>query len=703
VKITFQSLAPTAPAYVQRWWNDKLYYNLADPIPVNGNVTNINEVMDAGYRISGRVTDSANPAVGLPDVFVDAQPNFSCCFYGIKTVADGGYSVVVSAATYRISFFPPAGTDFLEQWWNGRPGFGTADLVTVPSTTVDLSAINAALVHGIPVAGTVTDASTGAAVAGVGVVADRDDPPSCCLNYQALTGADGRYTMYVSAGTYRVNFQPPNTTDYVIEYWHDRPNRDQADLLSVTGPLTGIDARLERGFRISGRVTDAANANPLSSSIVTINPQGCCQAFTIVGTAADGTYSVLVRAGSYKIGFNPPYGTDFVQQFWDAKPDLGSADVLVVDSAQPNISAALAHGIRLTGRVTDAANPAAGVAGVNVTASTSPGGQFVANTATMADGTYSLFVPPGTYTLFFYPQFGSDFVSQYWNNKPDLASADPIVVTGPMNELNARLTHAVHISGRVTDEAGQPIAGVNVNIDNAGLPFTFVTGPVTDADGRYSGTVPPGSYKVYFFTGSLPYVPEWWNDKASFTEADPIDATASVGAINAVLARGVVISGHVTSTGGAPLPGAIVYIAPGDRACCVFSAGYAVQASGAYSFTVRAGSYFLGFYADGYTFQYWDKRTAPTSADLLSVNVDHPNTDAVLAPIDASSPASSVPPTDGSPPGSSAPPNDGTLPAGSPTDGTPGASGAAADDRVLAMGIAFGRSDASWSRVGLVA
>ena len=84
VKLTF--LSPDAgPAYAQRWWNDKPYYAQADPIVVNGNVTNINEALDAGFRISGRVTDATLPGVGVPNVNVTAQPNFSCCFYSAST------------------------------------------------------------------------------------------------------------------------------------------------------------------------------------------------------------------------------------------------------------------------------------------------------------------------------------------------------------------------------------------------------------------------------------------------------------------------------------------------------------------------------------------------------------------------------------------------------------------------------------------
>src|SRR5439155_9452680 len=189
VKLSFQSPDP-GPNYVQRWWNDKADFESAGQIVVAGDVANINEVLDSGYRISGRVTDAAKPTVGVPGVNVTAQPNFSCCFYGAQTHADGRYSIVVSPATYRVSFFSPPGSDFLEQWWNNKPGFSAADLLTVPSSTVDLSSINAALVHGIPVQGTVIAAVGGAAVGQVGVVATLDDPVvPCCVNYQALTAS----------------------------------------------------------------------------------------------------------------------------------------------------------------------------------------------------------------------------------------------------------------------------------------------------------------------------------------------------------------------------------------------------------------------------------------------------------------------------------------------------------------------------------
>src|SRR5690606_41562278 len=53
----------------------------------------------------------------------------------------------------------------------------------------------------------------------------------------------------------------------------------------------------------------------------------------------------------------------------------------------------------------------------------------------------------------------------------------------------------VTISGRVTDEDGEPIPGATVSI-----PGT-TTGTATDLDGKYSMTVPEGATLVYSFIG----------------------------------------------------------------------------------------------------------------------------------------------------------------------------------------------------------
>lgn len=437
VKVLFNSPDPTGPAYIERWWSDKADIGTAGALFVNRELTNVNQSLDAGYRISGRVTDAGNPGVGVPNITVGAQPNFGCCFYFTKSDADGRYTLVVNAWTYRITFFGPVGTEFLAQAWNGKMSFGTANLLTVPSTTVDLSAINAALIRGIPITGIVTDATTGSPIDRVGVVATFEDPTfPCCLSYFAATGPDGRYTLYVGPGRHSVNFQPPGP--YLFEYWNDKPDRTSANIIDVSGPTPNIDAALAKGFLISGRVTDAITGVGLGSAAVTISPITGSESFMVKLTDGAGSWSATVREGTYKIGFNGPFGTDYVLQYWSGKPDFATADMLVVNAARLNINAALARGFSVTGRVTDVSGNA--LPGANISAVTAGTLQFIASVAAGADGNYTLFLPVGDYVLSFSPPFPSDLLPEYWNDKADQASADVVHVAGPLSGMNAVLS-----------------------------------------------------------------------------------------------------------------------------------------------------------------------------------------------------------------------------------------------------------------------
>ena len=635
VKLNFQPMN-SGPAYVARWWRDQPDFGPADVIVVRGPVANIDQALDAGYLIRGRVTDAASGA-GLANVSVLAQPNFSCCFSGTQTGPDGRYSLIVNAATYRISFFPPFGSDYLEQWWNGKPGYTTADLITIPSSSIDLNAIDAALIHGIPVSGRVTAPGGIVGVGQVAVVATLDDPAvPCCANYSTQTDASGNYTIYVRAGMYRLNFQPPNTTDYVLEYWDDQPDFQSATLLDVTGPTFNIDAELETGFRISGRVTDALGGAGLQNAVVVFSSEPCCSSPGIQGTEPDGTYSFVVRPGSYKVGFFPPFGTDFVSQYWNNKPNSETADVLLVNAARPNIDAVLSHGVLLSGRVTEASDPTRGIAGVNVSVGLSTNNLWVAGAATQADGTYSVFVAPGSYVLYFDPFLSGDFVAEFWNDKPEFATADVITVTGPpIANLDASLARALSISGRVTNDAGDPIPGIIVNVDTSTEPVRFVMSAVTDADGRYSAKVPAGSYKVLFFPGAgVPYLQEWWRERTTFETADVIDlSSTSVANVDGVLTRGVLITGHVTASGsGAALDGATVYVYDAAKPCCVFVALRGTGPDGAYSMTVPPGSYWVEFVMPGYQGQFWNAKPDLATADILVGAVDHLNIDAAMMP-----------------------------------------------------------------------
>lgn len=87
---------------------------------------------------------------------------------------------------------------------------------------------------------------------------------------------------------------------------------------------------------------------------------------------------------------------------------------------------------------------------------TYPDGYYVASTRTDAAGHYIVDVPPGQHKVYFYDCFGGDRLPEWYDDKPDLASADPVSVQTGVDTpgINAALVRGGAISGTITDEAG---------------------------------------------------------------------------------------------------------------------------------------------------------------------------------------------------------------------------------------------------------
>jgi len=132
----------------------------------------------------------------------------------------------------------------------------------------------------------------------------------------------------------------------------------------------------------------------------------------------------------------------------------------------------------LTGRVTDAAG-GAGIAGAVVRAS----GPVQRSATTGSDGSYTMALSAGTYTV------------TATHGLYQGATATGVVIT--VNQTTSRSFALTRLptgtlTGRVTDQAsGQPLAGAAVT---AAGPTSAST--TTDANGRYTVTLPVGTYSV---------------------------------------------------------------------------------------------------------------------------------------------------------------------------------------------------------------
>lgn len=197
--------------------------------------------------------------------------------------------------------------------------------------------------------------------------------------------------------------------------------------------------------RILGTVTAAGNG-PLGGVVVTalkLAPTGSWAEADNAVTGPDGSYQIgKFDSGTYRIRFDDPSG-QFETEFYNDQPrvDLAQDLVLKVSGGKlENINAELGAAANFTGRVTD--SQAVGIPDATVTAYVRSGADWVEyqHVTTGADGAYDLGgLPGGIYTLGFAdPASG---VSEFWNDKAELAAADSISVTndGTMSGLDAVL------------------------------------------------------------------------------------------------------------------------------------------------------------------------------------------------------------------------------------------------------------------------
>ena len=200
-----------------------------------------------------------------------------------------------SGVSVKVGFFPASNDPVahLTEWWQDRRTFQDADVLV--TSTGDLTGIDAALERGVFIRGHVTEAETGHALPQVNVNASLIDGP-CCENFFGFTDASGDYAMAVRTNVnLKVVFFPPFGSELLQEYYDNKPDFGAANVVSVgADEVSGINAALERGVRLSGRVSDASGAG-IPDVNVNIEAENCCLFITNNATAFDGGYSVTVR------------------------------------------------------------------------------------------------------------------------------------------------------------------------------------------------------------------------------------------------------------------------------------------------------------------------------------------------------------------------------------------------------------------------
>ena len=458
--------------YLSQYYDGVATKKLAEPVAVTaGSATDsIDAELRQGGRIEGTVVDTVTKAP-LQWISVCLRGNFEGC---VSTGADGRYTIEgLAAGSYRIGFFSSFQTPgYLGQYYDGKASRDLADPVVV-SEGVATTGIDAEMDAAGGIVGKVTDA-----LSGLGA-----DPVQACA-YEAGSGdyvacdntdADGEYAIEgLATGSYKVRFSPGNELggigleqpnfNYVAQYYDGAGSRATAAAVAVTAgeTLSDINAAMEEGGQIEGRVIDAVTKAPTSYTSACAYDPDEGEYSHCGSTDPDGYYRIKgLASGSYKVLFRSSGGFEgdlvrYLPQFYDAQPSEAAATAVAVTapSAHTGVDAELHAVGAITGRVT-AASDGVPLAFVFACALEPDGDEEpLSCDETNGNGEYGIAgLETGAYKVSFeainYDEEGleeagseEEFATQYYDSKASRANAKPVAVTagGPaVTSIDARM------------------------------------------------------------------------------------------------------------------------------------------------------------------------------------------------------------------------------------------------------------------------
>ncbi len=444
----------------------------------------VNFALKRGGTVSGTVITSG----GIRPGFTVAAYNLSGTRRGTTlTGAGGAYSMVLPPGTYKMVTYDDAGA-FAPAFYRDRQTFTDADVLTVTAAQT-VSNIDFFVQLGARLAGAVTDAASGGAVPGAVVLAYNASGFQITF---AIAGPDGRFVMTVPPGSYRFV-----AVDPAYKLAAGYPNGASSFEGSPEFVLAGgqnrndLNFRLEPGGRVTGTVIDAKTGAGLRNiTVAAYNGDGSLRTF--VNTDANGDFTLLLPPGDFRIAaFDVAliYATQFYAQSKSFAGAVGVASsVGQIVTLQPFT---LSHGGHIAGTVTDPVTGAR-ISGAVVSAYDTLG-LLIATTTTFSAGTYRLILPAGSYRLIAYDR-QLRYAPAFAGGAPNFESISPVTIAADADAtLNFTLRRGTVVSGSVTEESHEPIAGMQV--DALDLNRNRVASATTAADGSFRLAVVPGNYK----------------------------------------------------------------------------------------------------------------------------------------------------------------------------------------------------------------
>lgn len=356
--------------YAPRYYNEQATRAAAAlvSVTVGKETKDIDAKMQTGGQITGQVTDASGAPLERVEACVEAEG--SEVFFGCaSTESTGTYTISgLPTGSFKVSFHATYGSNYLPRFYNEKANFTEAESVSVTAGGAEKTGINAKMQAGGQIAGKVTAASTHAAIANVEV---------CVVDYSCTdSNASGEYTIsgLPTGSSYEVSFYAEEG-NYLPQYYSDQPTAATANPVSTTAGSTtaGIDAELQPGGQITGRVIDAATHVGMANVSVCAYPPeagelfGGCATTNSAGSSASATSSALAvpapnskftvgkakfdsKTGNLTFTVNLANAGKLSWSLFFRNSDVGFADSLAISAATEGAPIAQSAGRKGKGR-----------------------------------------------------------------------------------------------------------------------------------------------------------------------------------------------------------------------------------------------------------------------------------------------------------------------------------------------------------------
>ena len=351
-------------------------------------------------------------------------------------------------------------------------------------------------------------------------------------------------------------------------------------------------------FSVNGTVTDAAGVGVIgiAVSVCPLIPAPGQTFIACVGsggtTAADGTYMVSnVPPDSYQVFFRDPSGKYPFGYYSTGGFTLSSTTNVVVTAADvTGINIQYPAVYHITGTITGP--DGSPVAGVQVSAFKTVGDSNNTMATSATDGTYSIAVIAGMYTVEAFDNF-NNFVPTVYSTAGTGGAATPLDVSANVSGINIKFAPASHISGTLHATIGGQWRFMNIFACSTAVTPGACYNAGSNEDGTFRVAVASGRYLLSFVDFNGGVLPGYWSSHglvAASARATTIDVSAGdVGTVSASTGPiGVGIHAGTTRTGSFPTK--LVSVRRGNPVTVRFAFGKGFAGAKVSIWTAVAGS-----------------------------------------------------------------------------------------------------------------